>query len=59
MNLEKEKGIDNLLLNHDKENVGLKNELGKHKKCKMEIIINFEGSNFKIYCCESETIETR
>ena len=24
----------------------------------MEIIINFEGSNFKIHCCESETIKT-
>ena len=24
----------------------------------MEIIINFEGSNFKRYCCESETIKT-
>ena len=54
--IEKEKGIDNLLLSHDKEDVGFKNELEKHKKCKMEIIINFEGSNFTIYCCESETI---
>ena len=25
----------------------------------MEIIINFEGSNFTIYCCESETIKKK
>ena len=32
--IEKEKGIDNLLLSHDKEDVGFKNELGKHKNVK-------------------------
>ena len=56
---KKEKEIDNLLLSHDKEDVGFKNELGKHKNCKMEIIIDFEGSNFTIYCCESETIKIK
>ena len=56
--IEKEKGIDNLLLSYDKENIGFKNELEKHKNCKMEIIINFKGSNFTIHCCESETIQT-
>ncbi len=25
----------------------------------MEIIINFEGSNFTIHCCESETIKIK
>ena len=56
--IEKEEKFDNLLLSNDKENVNYKNELEKHKNCKMQIIINFEGSNFKLNCCESETIKT-
>ena len=55
--IEKQKQIEESEISKDKENIEFQKQLKDHKKCEMEIYIEYLGQTFSIFCCESENIE--
>ena len=56
--IQKEKEIEESEIKRDKENSNFEEILKNHKNCKMEINVKYSNNNYKIYCCESESIKT-